>query len=132
MGGAYRCGEAVSCNEVIGILVAEADGTTTHLPLLHPQLPAPQSRGPSQDAVHKKLHTWIEAWFTQLVGWQHCAGTQSSAVVQVWLSRGAVVATGVGMVVVVGPPGDGEVAVHPVRRTAAMQVIVKARKVLSM
>jgi hypothetical protein len=43
-----------------------------------------------------------------------------------------VVATEVGMVVVVPPPGEGEVAVHPDSRTAAMQVIVKARKVLSM
>ena len=41
------------------------------------------------------------------------------------------VATEVAMVVVVPPPGEGEVAVHPARRTAAMQVTVKARKVLS-
>jgi hypothetical protein len=57
---------------------------------------------------------------------------QSEAVVQVWLSAGAVVATEVGMDVVVPPPGEGEVAVHPARRTRAMQVTVKARKVLSM
>jgi hypothetical protein len=36
------------------------------------------------------------------------------------------------MDVVVPPPGEGEVAVHPARRTRAMQVNVKARKVLSM
>ncbi len=53
-------------------------------------------------------------------------------VVQVWLSAGALVVTEVGMVVVVAPPGEGEVAVHPARRTATMQVTVKARKVLSM
>jgi hypothetical protein len=41
---------------------------TEHLPLMHPQLPAPQSSGPSQDAVQKRLHTVIDSLFTQLVG----------------------------------------------------------------
>jgi hypothetical protein len=130
--GEYRCGEAFSCNEVLGILVAEVAGTTTQLPLLHAQLPAPQSRVPSQDTVHKKLHTGIDAWFTQLGGRQHWAGTQSSSAVLVWLSGGTVVATEVGMVVVVPPPLEEEVAVHPARRNAAMQVTVKAKQVLSM
>jgi hypothetical protein len=52
-------------------------------------------------------------------------------VVQVWLSAGAGVVTEVGMVVVVPPPGEGEVAVHPARRTTAMQMTVKVKKVLS-
>jgi hypothetical protein len=66
--GEYRCGEAISFSEVWGIFVEDVAGTTKHVPFGHPQLPAPQSSGPSQDAVHKKLHTWIDAWFTQLVG----------------------------------------------------------------
>jgi hypothetical protein len=132
MTGAYRCGDAVSHNAVRGILVEEGAGTTTHFPLSHPQLPAPQSKGPSQDAVHKKLHTWIDAWFTQLVGWQHWAGTQSSPVMQVWLSGGAVVATDVGVAgIVVVFDGEGEGAVQPARRKAPIQMAEKISVVLS-
>jgi hypothetical protein len=68
MRGEYRCGLAVSCNEVKGIFVEETAGFTEHLPFVHPQLPEPHSRGPSQEAVHRKLQTWIDSWFTQVVG----------------------------------------------------------------
>jgi len=48
--------------DVGGIFEEEAAGITEHLPFTHPQLPAPQSSGPSQDAVQKRLHTVIDAW----------------------------------------------------------------------
>jgi hypothetical protein len=46
----------------------EADGTTLHVPFTHPQLPAPQSIGPSQLAVHSRVHTPLSALLMQLVG----------------------------------------------------------------
>jgi hypothetical protein len=42
--------------------------TTLHFPLTHPQLPAPQSIGPSQLIVHIRLHTPLFALLVQLVG----------------------------------------------------------------
>jgi len=54
-----------------------AEGTTLHFPFTHPQLPAPQSIGPSQLIVHIRLHTPLFALLVQLVGWQHWAGTHS-------------------------------------------------------
>jgi hypothetical protein len=44
------------------------DGTTLHFPFTHPQLPAPQSIGPSQLIVHIRLHTPLFALLVQLVG----------------------------------------------------------------
>jgi hypothetical protein len=46
----------------------DADGTTLHFPFTHPQLPAPQSIGPSQLIVHIRLHTPLFALLVQLVG----------------------------------------------------------------
>jgi len=68
MRGEYRCGLAVSCKDVRGVLGVEAAGITEHPPFVHPQLPAPQSSGPSQFWVHIRLHTVIDAGLTQLVG----------------------------------------------------------------
>jgi len=44
------------------------DETTLHFPFIHPQLPAPQSIGPSQLIVHIRLHTPFVALLVQLVG----------------------------------------------------------------
>jgi hypothetical protein len=55
-------------------------GTTAHFPFTHPQLPAPQSIGPSQLIVHSLFsqdNAAAAARFVQLEGWQHFAGTQS-------------------------------------------------------
>jgi len=46
----------------------DVDGTTLHFPFTHPQLPAPQSIGPSQLIVHIRLHAPLFALLVQLVG----------------------------------------------------------------
>jgi hypothetical protein len=46
----------------------DGDGTTLHFPFTHPQLPAPQSIGPSQLIVQSRLHTPLFALLVQLVG----------------------------------------------------------------
>ena len=118
-----RCGVEVRCKEVGGIVGVAAAGTTEHLPSTYPQLPTPQSSGPSQDAVHGKLHSGSETWFTQLVGWQQRAGTQSLADVQVRLSTGFTDGTVVAEVMgVVSFDDGGGPAVHPARNTAVMQM----------
>ncbi len=112
------------------IFVEDDAGTTEHLPFIHPQVPAPQSSGPSQDAVHMRLHTVMDAGFTQLVGWQHWAGTHSAGVEQVWLSTGTIVVVGVGVQQLWLSTGEG--AVHPARRMATMQITRSMSTDLSM
>ena len=46
----------------------DVGGTTRHFPSTHPQLPAPQSIGPSQLIVHIRLQTPLVALLVQLVG----------------------------------------------------------------
>jgi len=49
--------------------VASCGATTLHTPSTHPQLPAPQSSGPSQLAVQAiESQDFCAARFTQLVG----------------------------------------------------------------
>jgi hypothetical protein len=57
MTGEYFSGEALIVIAVRSAGTDDADdaGTTLHLPFTHPQLPAPQSSGPSQLAVHMRL-----------------------------------------------------------------------------
>jgi hypothetical protein len=69
--GEYCWGLAVNVIEVFvtteGVVGCAA--VTEHRPFVHPQLPAPQSRGPSQLMVHIALsHAGFAASFTQLVG----------------------------------------------------------------
>jgi hypothetical protein len=123
--GEYRWGLAVRVNEVFvtteGVVVRA--GTTEQRPFVHPQLPAPQSRGPSQLWVHMALQT-REVCLTQLLGWQHCAGMQSASLVQACASTGATVRVAVGgTVVVTGTTAGGVCVVQPERKTAAMQII---------
>jgi hypothetical protein len=69
-------------------------GTTLHLPFTHPHRPAPQSMGPWQTSVQSRVQTPLFALLMQLVGWQHSAGTQSSALVQACASGGVVTMPG--------------------------------------
>jgi len=123
--GEYRCGLAVSVTEVFDITdnVGGCAGTTEHRAFVHPQLPAPQSSGPSQLMVHRAFsHAGFTACLTQLVGWQHCAGTQSVSVVQACASTGTVVTVVAGgIAVVTSATGGGVFCVQPARKTAAMQ-----------
>jgi hypothetical protein len=91
----------------------DAEGTTLHFPFTHPQLPAPQSIGPSQLIVHIRLHTPLFALLVQLVGWQHWAGTQSLSVMQICAEAGAVVTTGTGLGVGDTVTTGGLPEVHP-------------------
>ena len=52
---------------------------TSHTPLMHTQLPWPQSIVPGwQTAVQSEpSHAGAKPAFTHETGWQHCAGTQS-------------------------------------------------------
>jgi hypothetical protein len=59
------------------------------------------------------------------------AGTQSDSPLHVWLSAGVIVTAGVGRVVLVVPPGEGEEAMHPERRRAPMQRAGNTRAVLA-
>lgn len=133
--GEYRCGLAVRVIEVFVTTdnVGGSAGITAHLPFVHPQLPAPQSSGPSQLMVHMTLsQTGFAASRTQLVGWQHCAGTQSASVVQDCASTGAVVRTVTGgRGVVTAVTGEGVCDVQPAKRTAAMQMTTSASAFLS-
>jgi hypothetical protein len=128
--GEYVWGLAVSVTEVLVTIdnVVGRAFITEHRPFVHPQLPAPQSSGPSQLMVHMiSLHTGFAVWLTQLFGWQHSAGTQSASVVQVCASTGTIVAVTGGIVVVTGATGGGLFCVQPARKTAAMQI----RKMMS-
>jgi hypothetical protein len=133
--GVYRWGLAVRITDVLVTTdnVGGCAETTEHLPFVHPQLPAPQSSGPSQLMVQSILHTDLgDAVLIQLVGWQHWAGTQSTSVVHVWASMGTAVTTTVGgMVVVTGVTGSGVCDVQPARRTAVMQIAISANAFLS-
>jgi hypothetical protein len=78
--GEYRCGEASSLNKTFCTPWPWSDvaAITPHLPFTHPQLPAPQSIGPSQLMVHSLVSQGgANALFIQPEGWQHWAGTQS-------------------------------------------------------
>jgi hypothetical protein len=68
--GEYRCGEASSLTDVFCPvwLTVVCAATTLHLPLTHPQLPAPQSIGPSQIIVHIILQGCFAGWLVQLMG----------------------------------------------------------------
>jgi hypothetical protein len=90
-----------------------AEGTALHFPFTHPQLPAPQSIGPSQLIVHIRLHTPLFALLVQLVGWQHWAGTHSSSVMQLCGVAEAVVTTGTGVWVGDTVTTGGLPEVHP-------------------
>ncbi len=93
--------------------------TTLHFPFTHPHLPAPQSIGPSQLIVHRRVHTPLFALLIQLAGWQHSAGTQSSSVRQTCSAEGDVVITAVGNegVGVGDRVTGGELEMHPLART---------------
>jgi hypothetical protein len=126
--GEYRRGEAVIVIPVrpTGGVDENDAGTTLHFPFTHPQLPAPQSSGPSQLAVQRRLQGRLAARAVQLDGWQHSAGTQSAALVHSATWTGDAVVTGVtgdnegGTVVVATGPEDS--VVHPAKDTAAMQM----------
>ena len=59
MMGEYRLGDAliVIAARSAGMDSTFVAGTTAHFPFTHPQLPAPQSSGPSQFAVHVMVQT---------------------------------------------------------------------------
>jgi hypothetical protein len=79
--GEYRCGEAVSVT--VTFSAADGAGTTAHVPASHPQLPAPQSSGPSQLMLQAfAVQSGAALFSVHAAGWQHCAGTQSAAAVQ--------------------------------------------------
>ena len=130
--GEYRRGVALIVIPVCppGADVAGDAGTTLHLPFTHPQLPAPQSIGPSQLAVHSRLQTRFAGPAMQLDGWQHSAGTQSASLMHSATCTGDAVAAGVagdnetGTVGV--PTGSGECVVHPATAIAAMQMTRRA------
>jgi hypothetical protein len=134
--GEYRCGETFSLTDTLcpvwpAVVCAE---TTLHFPFKHPQLPAPQSIGPSQLIVHITLsQDGAAALPVQLVGWQHWAGTQSSSEVQLRESAGAVVTSGVsaGCAGVVVPAG-AEPPVHPAVRITAIETMRRAMIFASM
>ena len=134
--GEYRCGEASRFTEIVWAAgaVAPCAGMTLHFPSTHPQLPAPQSIGPSQLIVHMTLPQGGAVVLpVQLAGWQHWAGTQSSADVQLRESAGLGATSGVGAdcVGVAVPAGAGPV-VHPAMRTAAIQTMRMAIILASM
>jgi hypothetical protein len=108
--------------------------TTLHFPSTHPQLPAPQSIGPSQLIVHiTPSQDGAAALPVHLVGWQHWAGTQSSAAVQLCASADAVVTPGVGAVGAgIAAPAGADPPVHPAIRTAAIQIMRMAMIFASM
>ena len=130
--GEYRRGEALTVIPVCppGADVAGDAGTTLHFPFTHPQLPAPQSIGPSQLAVHRRLQGRFAGPAVQLDGWQHSAGTQSASLMHSETCTGDAVVAGVvcdnetGTVVV--PTGSGECVVHPATVIAAMQMTRRA------
>ncbi len=127
--GEYRCGLAVRVTEVLvtneGVVGCAC--ITEHLPFVHPQLPAPQSSGPSQLMVQRAaVQSGFAACLTHPVGWQHWAGTQSESVVQVCASTGTVVVGMVGGIVGVTSTTGDEGDVQPASRTAAMQMKTSA------
>jgi hypothetical protein len=101
---------------------AEDAGITLHVPFTHPQLPAPQSSGPSQLAVHIRLQGRFTASAVQRDGWQHSAGTQSVSRVHSAGGIGDAVMTGIVGDTEVFLPGSGECIVQPAREIAAMQI----------
>jgi hypothetical protein len=72
MTGEYFRGEALIVIAVraegAGTDTAGDAGTTLHFPFTHPQLPAPQSSGPSQLAVHMRLQGFFAMTAVQLDG----------------------------------------------------------------
>jgi hypothetical protein len=102
---------------------AEDAGITVHAPFTHPQLPAPQSSGPSQPLVHIRLQGRFTASAVQRDGWQHSAGTQSASLVHSAGGTGgdAAIAGIVGDTEVF-PPGSGGWVVHPAREIIVIQI----------
>jgi hypothetical protein len=85
--------------------------------------------------VHITLHTLFSALLIHPEGWQHCAGTQSSSIVQLCKGTGTVVTSGettvVGGDVAVGEtitPGWLPAVVHPLTRTITPVVTRRANK----
>jgi hypothetical protein len=61
--GEYICGDARMIMPELFPMAEDADdaGMTLHFPFTQPQLPAPQSSGPSQLAVHMRLQACFAA-----------------------------------------------------------------------
>jgi hypothetical protein len=81
MNGEYCWGDTsrFSLTGCAAAAVPDNAGTTAHVPSTHPQLPAPQSMGPSQLIVQSfALQSGAFALFVQPDGWQQVAGTQSA------------------------------------------------------
>jgi len=135
--GEYLAGEASIENDGISAatLLPEDAGLMTHFPEAHAQLPAPQSSGPLQTAEHMTpAQSGASVFSVQLVAWQHCAGTQSSSVLQIPASGAGVAVTsvvadtvgsGVGAEVWVAVVAGEGVPVHP---AAAMNTITSMRR----
>jgi len=93
------------------------------VPSSHPQVPAPQSRGPSQLIVQiASSQSGAATRLMQLVGWQHWAGTQSPATTHpiafMGVGAAAVVVAATGGITGVAS-GAGEV--HPAVTSTAQQ-----------